>query len=98
MLPMKFIRNGVVTMTAPGMASEDAAHTEVETLEGTMAEDGFHHILATRRSVAASGRGQRTDAPLVEADGEDEGATEEVTDGLVAHGQSGWTPGCGGGE
>lgn len=79
MLPMKFIRNRVVTMTTPRMAPEDAAYAEIESLEGTMAEDGFHHILATRRGVAASGRGQRTDAPLVEADGEDEGATEEVT-------------------
>lgn len=85
-------------MPAPGMASEDAAHAEIESLEGTMAEDGFHHILATRRGVAAGGRCQRTDAVLIEADGEDEGATQEVTVGLVAHGQSGWTPGCGGGE
>ena len=62
-----FLRHRVVSVSAPGMASEDSSNCQIETLENSMFAECLERILRTGRSESACSRGQRGDAHLVEA-------------------------------
>jgi len=63
-------------MSTPGMAAQDAAHGQIEPLEGSVLLERLDSVLGARRREAARGRCQRADESLVEADGEDEELAE----------------------
>ena len=63
-------RYRVVSVSAPGMASEYSAYGKVETLEWSVLAESFHGILATSGSEAACRWGERRYARLVETDGQ----------------------------
>jgi hypothetical protein len=50
------------------VAAKDAAHSQIESAEGTMLPDGLNGILRAGRSEAARGRRQRRYASLIEID------------------------------
>lgn len=59
------------------MATQDAAHGEVESAQRAMLAERFDGILRTRGSEAARGRQERGDEALVEAYGRYEQVDEE---------------------
>ena len=63
-------------MSAPRMAAQDAAHSQIEPLDGSVLLQRLDSVLGARRREAAGGRRQRADESLVEADGEDEELAE----------------------
>ena len=54
------------------MATENAPHGKVDSVEGTMFADGLYSILAARGREAAGRWRQRGNKALVEADGSNE--------------------------
>lgn len=75
---MKLIGHGIVAMASPGGAAQDAFRAEVKPLERAMLLNGLDHVLATRRGVAAGGRGKGGDAALIEAYRRNEDFTEQI--------------------
>jgi hypothetical protein len=75
-LPMELLGDGIVAVATPRMTAEDAAHGEVESLDGAVLLDGFNCVLRAGGCKAARRRRQGADATLVKADGEDEKTAE----------------------
>ena len=75
---MEGFRDRIIAITSPGVAAEDAADGEIETLEDAVLQNGFNGILGAGGGEAAGGRCQRGDESLIETDGED----EETAQGL----------------
>jgi len=69
---VEVLRDRVIAVPSPGVAAQEPADGEIETLDGSVLLDGFYGILGTGGREAAAGRFQRGDESLVEADGEDE--------------------------
>jgi hypothetical protein len=63
-------RYRVISVSAPGMASEYSAYGKVEPLEWSVLAESIHGILATSGSEAACRWGERRYARLVETDGQ----------------------------
>lgn len=66
----ELIGNGVIAMTTPGMTAEQTPCGEVQSLQYSMFLYRLDGVLRARGGVAARGRCQRGDEPLVEPDGE----------------------------
>lgn len=73
---MELLGDGIVAVASPRMTAEDAAHGEVESLDGAVLLDGFNCVLRAGGCKAARRRRQGADATLVKADGEDEETAE----------------------
>ena len=58
-LPMELLRNGVVAMSAPRMATQYATAGEIEAFEWPMPLYGFNGIRRAGRGVSARRREQR---------------------------------------
>ena len=47
------LRDGVITASSPGMATQDATHGQVHAFKGAMGADGLNRVLRTRRRKPA---------------------------------------------
>ena len=63
---MKKLRNRVVSVSSPGVASQNPADCKVKSLERTMLPEGLESVLRTCRSEPACRRLERRDADLIE--------------------------------
>ena len=71
-LGIKRLRHGVVARTAPGVATQDATNGQIETFKGAMLLYGLFCVLLTSRGETTGWRSERTDAPLIENDGDEQ--------------------------
>ena len=62
-------RNGVIAGAAPGVAAQQTANGEVETLDGAVLQDGLTGIFTAGGGEAAGGPQEGGDGYLIETDG-----------------------------
>ena len=70
-------RNGVITGTSPGMTTEDAFDSKPTSLEDSVFENRFDHVLAASRRVPAGRRCQRRYENPVKIDRQEEELTNK---------------------
>lgn len=85
-LKVELFRYRVVTVTAPRMATQNAAYGKIETFECPMFLNSLDGILRASRREPAGRRRQRTNAPLIETDRQNEQATEHYLDKVLRTG------------
>lgn len=66
------LRHGIVSATAPRIATQDAPNGEVESFDGAVFDEGLPRILGTGRGEAARRWCVRGNGGLVEANWQDE--------------------------
>lgn len=64
---MPFVRNRVITMSAPRIAAQKSLNSQIQSLYRPMFLQSLHCILRTSRSVAAAGRCKRRYVSLITA-------------------------------
>ena len=72
------LRHGIIAVASPRVTAQDATYSQVESLYRAVLLKGLHGVLAAGGREAARGRRQRRDAALVEPDGQDEQASQQV--------------------
>ncbi len=86
-LPTCFSWHGVVTAPTPWMASEYPPDSQPRPLEGSIFRQCLTGIFRTSGSEPARRWRERTDAPLVEEDGQHEKPLEQFAQGTHEHTQ-----------
>ncbi len=77
---------GVVSASAPGVASQDAADSKVESFEGAVFAEGFEGVLGACRGEAAAWLLERRETYLIESYQEDEGGDCRLLDDVfISH-------------